>query len=197
LKRRVVEGWRERVLAHCAKNPLTPALPPPRDAAAIWLCYGTTLLAALATPEELIYLQLGDGELLLVSPAGQVQRPWPRDPRWLGGATTSLCMEEACREMRCARQPLGRGGPAMVLLATDGYANAFRTERGFLRVGRDILSLVRAQGIRAVEQELAAWLEEASRLGSGDDATLAWLYRSPASAHGALGAPGAQAAAAE
>jgi len=189
LARQLTERWRERVLAHAAaesdqrerpseKWRATP-LAPSHDEAAVLVSYGSTLLAALATPTWLLYCQLGDGDILLVSDTGHVRRPWPRDERLLGVETTSLCMPEAWREVQVGLAPLTPHAPVLVLLSTDGYSNSFRKDRGFLRVGRDILELVQTQGMAQVDSDLEAWLNEASDLGSGDDITVGLLYRSP------------------
>jgi len=175
LARQLTERWRERVLAHAAAEPLAPS----HDEAAVLVSYGSTLLAALATPTWLLYCQLGDGDILLVSDTGHVRRPWPRDGRLLGVETTSLCMPEAWREVQVDLAPLTPHAPLLVLLSTDGYSNSFRKDRGFLRVGRDILELVQTQGMAQVDSDLEAWLNEASDLGSGDDITVGLLYRSP------------------
>jgi hypothetical protein len=34
--------------------------------------------------------------------------------------------------------------PALILLATDGYANSFPDEAGFLKVGSDLLGMIRS-----------------------------------------------------
>jgi hypothetical protein len=65
-----------------------------------------------------------------------------------------------------------------VLLCTDGYSNSFRTDSGFLKVGTDLLEMMEKDGPESVESNLEEWLEEASRLGSGDDVTLGVLFRS-------------------
>jgi len=134
----------------------------------------------LATPAYVLYLQLGDGDILIVSDSGQAVRSWPRDPRLLGLETTSLCGERAAEEMRVAVQAHSGTSPALALLATDGYANSFREDDGFLRTGSDLLELIREDGIDGVERNLETWLNEASELGSGDDITVAVVCRSAA-----------------
>ena len=47
--------------------------------------YGATLLAALITPNYLLLLQLGDGDILIVDSAGRVARPH-LEPRGIEGA---------------------------------------------------------------------------------------------------------------
>lgn len=64
------------------------------------------------------------------------------------------------------------------MLSTDGYANSFRNDDDFRKVGPDLLELVRSEGIDRLEASLAGWLEEASEVGSGDDVTVGiaiWL----------------------
>jgi serine/threonine protein phosphatase PrpC len=139
--------------------------------------YGSTVLGVLATRFYVLCLQLGDGDILMVSDRGNVVRPWSRDPRLLGVETTSLCGADAAAEMRVCIEPLAGNSPALVLLATDGYANSFREDHGFLRIGGDLLEMIRQDGIEGVERDLETWLNEASELGSGDDITVALVCR--------------------
>jgi len=168
----LVSRWRAGVQAHIDTHPL--GMP---DGPAAWRVYGTTLLAVLATPDSLLYLQIGDGDILAVSNSGDITRLFARDQRLLGVETTSLCTAGAAGEMRVRLEPLDGSPPALLLLATDGYANSFRDDAGFLRVGADLLDMIRTDGIEKVEDSLDAWLTEASELGSGDDITLALLCR--------------------
>jgi serine/threonine protein phosphatase PrpC len=165
--------WRRAVEDHAAQHPLNGKYPDPTVA------YGSTLLAAAVTGELLILLQLGDGDILLVSEDGDVRRPWPPDTRFLGGETPSLCSEGAWRQVRVDVQPLHPKAHHLILLCTDGYANSFREDDGFLRTGRDILEIIRQEGIARVEADLEDWLSEASEFGSGDDVTSGILWRIP------------------
>jgi hypothetical protein len=65
--------------------------------------------------------------------------------------------------------------PSLVLLSTDGYANSFRSDEDFLKIGQDYLEIIREQGIASLAEELPAILTEATQQGSGDDITLAIL----------------------
>jgi hypothetical protein len=67
--------------------------------------------------------------------------------------------------------------PALILLATDGYANSFRTDQDFLKVGSDMLEMIRRDGWQYVKNRLNGWLAEASQLGSGDDITVGLMYQ--------------------
>jgi len=125
----------------------------------------------------ILYLQLGDGDILTVSERGEVTRPLPDDTRLFADQTTSLCIPEAWRDFRIRFQGLTGAPPALILLSTDGYANSFVNEAAFLQVGGDIWDLLRAQGLEQVQASLVGWLTEASEKGSGDDITLALLCR--------------------
>ncbi len=143
------------------------------------LAYGSTLLAVLVTDTFLLYVQLGDGDILTVTEDGYVDRPVPGDSRLLGNETTSLCGSNAWRDVRLRFQVAGPSTPALILVSTDGYANSFRNDDGFRQVGADILRLIREVGVSKVQESLASWLTDASSSGSGDDITLGILYRSP------------------
>ena len=151
-----------------------------------WVAYGATMLVVWATSEHVVYFQLGDGDILAVTDAGEVSRPMAADTRLFADETTSLCARDAARDVRVALQltPGGAGAPALILVATDGYANSFRTDAGFLQAGPDLLDLVRNEGLETVAGCLEGWLDEASGCGSGDDVTVGLLIRSVASASG-------------
>jgi hypothetical protein len=68
--------------------------------------------------------------------------------------------------------------PALILLSTDGYLNSFSSEAGFFQAGTDILQMLSTEnGFNDVSDNLKAWLEEATQMGSGDDCTVAVIYR--------------------
>jgi hypothetical protein len=188
IPKELILRWRETVTRHMAANPLAAGEPESLEkklgVAARralddnpFLAYGSTVMCALATPSFVLYLQLGDGDLLIVSSSGETKRPWPRDPRLLGVETTSLCMPMAEREVRLGFLKVSKNFPEMLLLSTDGYSNSFREEAGFLNVGRDILEVIRTEGIEKVSAQLESWLTEATESGSGDDISLGILCR--------------------
>lgn len=138
--------------------------------------YGTTLLAVVVYRTFIACVQLGDGDILVVDDTGGVERPIADDPRLFANETTSLSGENAWRDFRVAFQSLADRPPALILLATDGYSNAFRTPEDFLRVGSDLLEMLRSEGVEYVREQLPSWLEQASREGSGDDVTVGLLF---------------------
>lgn len=182
LPRALVRKWVEVVNDHLNTNPLSEAefcaLGLGEAESATEKCliaYGATLLLAAVTEWFAFYLQIGDGEILTVSEHGEVTRPLTRDDRLFGNETTSLCAPDAWRDFRVNFQPLTQSHPALILLSTDGYPNSFRDESGFFKVGTDILSMIRENGLATVRDNLAGWLRDSTHAGSGDDVTLGIL----------------------
>ena len=165
LPRALVREWLEAVTEHLDREPLTEGS----------IAYGATLLLAAVTERFAIYLQLGDGEILVVSERGEVSRPMSKDERLFGNETTSLCAPDAWRDFRVSFQPFSQSPPALILLSTDGYPNSFRHESGFLQVGSDILKMIQEDGLTTVNDNLQRWLSDSTRAGSGDDVTLGIL----------------------
>lgn len=134
--------------------------------------YGATLLATAANTHVMITFQLGDGDILQVNDRGAVSRINARQTIRFGEETASLCLPDAWKQIDVMFKVLDERPPALALLSTDGYSNSFKSETGFLRVGGDILEIIREEGTDSLSASLPKWLEEASRLGSGDDVTL-------------------------
>ncbi len=185
----IVQAWREAVMAHLTAHPFTDqewAKLPPKEAAqakAVILAnppvaYGATLLAVLAAQDDILYLQLGDGDILSVDQNGGTGRPVPADVRLIANQTTSLCQKSAVQDFRSAHFRSSDGPPpALILVSSDGYANSFLTDEDFLRLGPDYLELLRQYGPDKVQAQLEKILPEASRKGSGDDITLGFIQR--------------------
>lgn len=66
----------------------------------------------------------------------------------------------------------------MLFLATDGFSNAQTFDNWQESVGRDILNLKLKNGFEWIAHELPRWAAQcASDLGSGDDTTIAIVFR--------------------
>lgn len=139
------------------------------------LAYGATLLLAVVSDASALFVQLGDGDILTVGPDGRTTRPLATDTRLFANETTSLCMPGAAGEFRIGARPLLDDGLRVILLATDGFANAYPDDESFLEVGPDLVAHVRDEGLRAVSDRLEGWLGQAAR-HSGDDVTAAVVW---------------------
>ena len=190
LPERILSSWNSRVQADLAARPFTERewldLEGREGRAAISevrgnprYAYGTTLLAALVTREQVFLLQVGDGDILCVLPDGRTIRPLPGDARLRNGWTTSLCRREAVKDFRLGKIVPPATLPATILLATDGCANSFNTDADFLRLGSELVDTLRKHGPKTLERELSTFLTRASEEGSRDDVTVALLYPDP------------------
>lgn len=184
LPRELVRRWIEKVEQHLKQNPFLATELDPLGAAENevhknpLLAYGATLLVVLIADTYILYAQLGDGDILTVSEAGQIGRPIAPDKRLFANETTSLCAPQAWNDFRVTVQQVGESEPAVILVSTDGYANSFRDDTSFEKVGLDIYQLINQDGWETVKASLNGWLNEASEKGSGDDISLGILWRS-------------------
>jgi hypothetical protein len=186
LPQMLVAAWTRSVDMHVNKNPMSEldwTHVPDADKEAArravaqdsYLAYGATLLSVLVTEAFIVFLQIGDGDILCVSERGETSRPVPPDPRLVANRTTSLCQPGAAVEFRINILRAPEQFPALIVLSTDGYANAFRTDEDYLMIGRDYLEMFRVHGRQGLEGQLKEILTEASAKGSGDDITVGLL----------------------
>ena len=188
LPREFVRRWREAAEADLKAKPFSPEefgtlekKDGPRGRTLVeanpLLAYGATSLTVAVEESFILYLQLGDGDILTVSGSGEIDRPLPEDDRLFANETTSLCSAGAEQDFRFRVQQISGEPPALILLSTDGYVNSFSDEAGFLKVGNDLLEMLRTDGFDFVNESLKGWLEEATHKGSGDDTTLGIICR--------------------
>src|SRR6266571_6989727 len=186
--RRLVRAWQTVVAAHVAERPFTDAEwdrlvakeganARQRVEAHPALAYAATLVSVVVRDSDILYVQLGDGDIVTVAETGAVSRPWGQDERLLAKATPSLGLPHAWQACRVHVQRVSAVDPALIVLSTDGYAHAFREEEGFLKVGVDLLELLRRHGCAWVHDKLAGWLADTSQHGARDDMTLGILSR--------------------
>lgn len=175
----LVEAWRRMVQDHFAVHPVG-SLPDDGDPAHddVFTAYGTTVLAAAASQETLRIVQVGDGVALIASTAQGPWRPMPKDPRLAADMTTSLALVDAEQYLHQAVVDLRRQPTDLVVLATDGYTNAFTDDAAFDQVGSDLLRWLGAQDPERLPDELPVWLGHSADV-TGDDASMALLYRWP------------------
>ncbi len=190
---RLVHEWSISVQQHLHSHPFTENDPgwqrvPQKEKLTVKtaieqnpiLAYGTTLITVLITETFILYAQLGDGDIVCIDAYGTVTRPLKADPKLLGNETTSLCSATAWKDFRIALTQYPESkfeiAPALILVATDGYANSFPSEAEFLKIAPDYLQMTR-EGFQDAASQLPQFLEETSTHGSGDDITLGMIKR--------------------
>ncbi len=142
--------------------------------------YGSTVLAVIITKSYAVFFQLGDGDIISYGSQDHIfSKVIPADDNMIGNETYSLCMPESWRDFKVKRlEPV----PEFIMLSTDGYANSFVDESGFITAARDLHSFFyKAEdfdiGVTSVQSNLKEWLTITSQKGSGDDITVCMIVR--------------------
>ena len=145
------------------------------------IIYGATLLSVIVTDSFLVYLQIGDGDIICLDSTGYIRRPLAKDKRLIANETTSLCMNKAWEQFQVNLEAYSDSFlnkiPSLILLATDGYSNSFSSEEGFQKVAKDYRDLIHKNGINYIEKQLELFLSQTSAQGSGDDITIGIIKR--------------------
>ena len=68
--------------------------------------------------------------------------------------------------------------PSLIMISTDGYSNSYTSDENFEKVLIDLSKIIfenpegLQSGIKNIKDNLESWLQETSKLGSGDDITV-------------------------
>jgi len=178
----IVRRWREAVLAEVKADPFTPAEQEQRHTGDDEvIAYGSTLLLGIALRGWLILAQIGDGDVVGVSPEGGSVQPVPDDPLLDGLVTTSLCGADPRSDFRIAVVDTADQPLMAVLLATDGYGNAQVVEQWPDAFSQDLAWMLRERDLQWLASQLPAWAARcASSDGSADDTTVALIVSAAA-----------------
>lgn len=170
LSKDLIEVWQNLVRDHVASHPFDRTMK-----GSDLEPYGSTLVTVAATASHCLALQIGDGDLFLGFPDGQLERPLADDTGLVGEQTYSLCMHEASRHIRSRLYEIDHCSrwPDFALIATDGVSKSFVDDDAFKQVVQQYRELVQTeQGLQSTLAALPDWLGEVSNNGSGDDASL-------------------------
>ena len=149
------------------------------------ISYGTTLIVVASYGDFMLYLQIGDGDILVVDNSGNVRKPLRDDVQFSRYQTKSLCTHGASDDFRIAVEKNNGANPVLVLASTDGYSNSFKSYQEFFEVGIAYRDLIRILGCDFLEDILEDLLCKTSSQGSGDDITVGLACSSDlASDHG-------------
>lgn len=170
LPQEIERKWKEAVTHQHQIKGRTPL-----ESRALYRLYGTTLMLLYVTASFVFSLQIGDGDLLCIDEHGQVE--YVIEPtKTYGVETQSLCNTACWRYFKTICKPLV-SKEILLMMSTDGYANSFIHQEAFFEAGRDYMNLIQSGKIQGLEAALPQWLSEATKVGSGDDITLALIYR--------------------
>jgi hypothetical protein len=189
----IVQGWRAEIARHVEDHPYAAEERAvlERDGDGPDVPYGSTLLVAVVTGGWLVCAQIGDGDMVAVTPDGMHSGPVPGDSSLDGLRTTSLCQPDALRAFRVGVRDLAMTPLAAVLLATDGYGNAQAADHWQPAVARDLAGMAAEKDPGWFARQVPGWAEMcASGQGSGDDTTIALLLAPAGPDPAASGTPG-------
>lgn len=173
----LVDTWTAKVRHHAEAHPFSDAELELGAGEDPLRPYGTTVLAAAAVGGLALFLQIGDGDMVLVSGDGTASRPLPEDPDLDGLHTSSLCQPRPLDALRLAVLDVRERDVALVFLCTDGFSRSRVDSQGWWRqTGEQLLEFARARGLGWVREQLPEWLAEPALIG-GDDTTMALLVR--------------------
>lgn len=172
--RRLGNEWRKGVLqdARIRFGDKLPAVVPSHDT--LFSRYGTTLLTAVITSDEILLAQIGDGDILFVGEDDQIMRPFKQDEIGVITETHSLASPNTFQHWQTAVFERATGG--MLFMATDGLSNAV-ADGELASVALRLRNWIQEYGFDRVSVALPEWLDRFSEEGSGDDVTLgiAWV----------------------
>ncbi|MGC6507464.1 MAG: PP2C family serine/threonine-protein phosphatase [Myxococcota bacterium] len=167
LPKRIAYEWNKTIKIHNKMN---------RDGAwdEILIRYGTTVMGAVFSPYFALYLQLGDGDILVSDDTEEGPRfVFSQSEDLYGSMTHSLCQPNADihTQVHCERLV----NPSMVILSTDGIRDCLEDEAAMKRIPAWISRKMKTEGIEALDTILPEWLTQLSARGNGDDATIAFV----------------------
>lgn len=140
------------------------------------VAYGATLLGVFATPKYILYVQLGDGDIVIVDKNNDVTPRFPEDERLIGNETTSLCLNKAWNDFRIAFDVIDNEPPKAILLATDGLSNSYSNDQDFFSFVSDSYKLSKEKDVKYINDNLRDWLQEITNDASGDDISVGFIF---------------------
>lgn len=137
--------------------------------------YGTTLIAALYIREDyLILIQQGDGRCDIFYEDGHVEQPIPWDDRCFENITTSMCDADVVSSIRYHVVDLAAQPVIACYMGSDGVEDSYRDMEGTHTFYRELsCKVVELGNVGAIEAYLETVLPGFSKVGSGDDISVA------------------------
>lgn len=180
----IIFKWREAVETHFTNQPFTPdefehlsdkdkvSLNKPDG----WVsAYGTTLIAAVRTPNFWFGLHIGDGKCVVVTETDEYLQPIPWDDKCFLNATTSLCDEKALERFRIYFS--AENLPKAIFVASDGVDDTFGADEALHGFYKSVLQLFSEKPFDEAKIELQSFLPGLSAKGSQDDISIAGIIK--------------------
>lgn len=183
----VINEWNELVRQHFSDNPFESDArfeslkeEDKRSVCSSYVkAYGSTFIAAVLTDKYLFALKLGDGNVCVSNRRNKAClldkiRRELSDEQLQFNLTTSLCNSDAAKSFKHCLIPANKANRINgVLLSSDGVINSFTTEEAYVAFVENVFKGFQDQKLKDAKQELADFLPELSKKGSGDDLSIA------------------------
>lgn len=176
MEKQILMKWREAVEEYHRENPLTdeeekriPEAARGRMRTAV--IYGSTVLAAVMAEDFSYGMVLGDGGFVVLGADGTLSIPI-EDANAHANYTSSLCNTDA---IHFFTHWYTMERTEALFVSTDGLFKSFASEEDFLRY-HGLLAHMLGDAARA-EQSMARNFLKRTREGSGDDISMALVYR--------------------
>ena len=182
LKNRIISYWRDAVNNHYKQHPFEESeLAVLSDKARkryleegrIESAYGTTLIAAVITPDYWFGIHIGDGKCVAIDQKGNFSQPIPWDEKCFLNSTTSICDTEALNNFR---HFYSEERPVAVFVGSDGIDDCFKGDEQMYHFYTIILSSFVVSDAETAKAELLDYLPRLSQQGSGDDVSVAAVF---------------------
>lgn len=185
----VCNAWNDKIMFHYAQNKFSPnELKLFEDNS--WsndfleqlklnarIAYGTTLLVVVIKESLILYMQIGDGDILVVDEGGETRKPLPDDVQYSKYQTKSLCSDNAKLDFRVTTEEINYSNPVLVTASTDGYSNSFIGYLDFAKTASRYLDMLRVIGPHLLQKIMRDLLLRTTIYGSGDDISMGIAYR--------------------
>lgn len=175
MEKQILMKWREAVEEYHLENPLTEDEKKKQAAAGgnirTAVIYGSTVLAAVLAKDFSYGLVLGDGGFVVLDEKEHVYIP-VEDKNSHANYTSSLCNTDAIHffEHWYTMEPI-----RALFVSTDGLFKSFASEEDFLKY-HGLLAQMFGDQTR-MEKSLQRNFEKRTREGSGDDISIALVYK--------------------
>ncbi|MBT9873078.1 hypothetical protein GPL06_09670 [Bacteroides salyersiae] len=168
----IYESWKSEIEKDAIDHPFSDKEKEKRGSLRIEKAYGTTLMAAVRTPNYWFAFHIGDGKLYACDRLMKWYEPVPWDCNCFLNVTTSLCDYAPVGEFRYAFDGTG-DFPLAFVLGSDGIDDTFVRTELIHKFYSQLLCVVNEREQEEVQTLLKESLSDLSKRGSHDDMSVA------------------------
>lgn len=166
--------WKHRIEQDAKERSFTKTEKEKLGSRQIQKAYGTTLMAAVRTPEYWFAFHIGDGKLYACDDLMQWKEPVPWDCNCFMNTTTSLCGHSPVEDFRYAFDGTGCF-PIAFALGSDGIDDTFLHSELIHKFYSQIMCVLGKRDVKEITELLKNHLGELSKRGSHDDMSVAMI----------------------